>query len=189
MKQTDEERGAAAGGGPEIPHVPGAIRRAIRQSRPFRAPSQEALIGILVAAERLRRNVTLVVEPYGVSYQQYNVLRILRGAQPDPLATLEIGSRMIETTPGVTRLLDRLEEKGWVERKRCTEDRRQVHCRITPAGLDLLAELDPLVERLDERIGEVLPPDQMQTLLTLLNEVIEACDARAFTESSEDGTA
>jgi DNA-binding MarR family transcriptional regulator len=76
-----------------------------------------------------------------------------------------------------------------VERKRCTEDRRQVHCRITPAGLYLLAELDPLVERLDERIGEVLPPDQMQTLLTLLNEVIEACDARAFTESSEDGTA
>jgi len=149
-------------------------RRALRMTRPFRSRSQQAAISLLVAAERLRNSITRIVEPFGVTHQQYNVLRILRGVHPDPLPTLEIGVRMIESTPGVTRLLDRLESKGWVRRDRCTEDRRQVHCRITPAGLALLEELDPAIDLVDERIAVVLDPQEIDSLVSLLDEVIEA---------------
>jgi DNA-binding MarR family transcriptional regulator len=152
----------------------GAARRVLRQERPFGTMSQEATVSVLVAAERLRRSITRVVEPFGVTHQQYNVLRILRGAHPEPLPTLEIATRMIESTPGVTRLLDRLENKGWVRRDRCIEDRRQVHCRITPAGLALLEEMDPVIERIDRRIGDVLDARKTRSLVALLDEVIEA---------------
>jgi DNA-binding MarR family transcriptional regulator len=153
-----------------------AARRALCMKRPFRSRNQEAAISLLVAAERLRRSITRIVEPSGVTLQQYNVLRILRGAHPDPLPTLEIAARMIESTPGVTRLLDRLESKGWVRRDRCIEDRRQVHCRITPAGLALLAELDAAIDLVDDRIADVLDPQEIDSLVSLLDEVIEVYD-------------
>jgi DNA-binding MarR family transcriptional regulator len=163
LPQTNAERASS-----------GAAWRALRQTRPFHSRSQEAAISILVAAERLRRSITRVVEPFGVTHQQYNVLRILRGVHPNPLPTLEIGDRMIESTPGVTRLLDRLESKGWVRRERCIADRRQVHCRITPAGLALLEQLDPAIDLIDDRLAEVLDPQEIDSLVSLLDEVIEA---------------
>src|SRR5215216_1776403 len=84
-----------------------------------------------------------------ITGQQYNVLRILRGVHPDPLPVLEIAERMIEETPGITGLLDRLESKGLVRRQRCTADRRQVHCYVTAGGLALLTALDPLFDAVD----------------------------------------
>ena len=93
-------------------------------------------------ADLIRRLVGSVVEPHDITVQQYNVLRILRGAGEQGLPTLEIAERMIEQTPGITRLVDRLEEKKLVDRKRCEEDRRRVWCRITATGLALLAKLD-----------------------------------------------
>lgn len=74
--------------------------------------------------------------------QQYNVLRILRGAGARGLPTLSIGERMIETAPGITRLLDRMEKREWVTRERCLVDRRVVYARILPAGELLLNQLD-----------------------------------------------
>jgi DNA-binding MarR family transcriptional regulator len=115
-----------------------------------------------------RRRAAALLEPYGVTQQQYNVLRILRGARPDGLCTLTIADRMLERTPGITRLIDRLEGKRLVVRVRSAEDRRQVWCRITPDGLRLLARLDRPVAELDrdvvaglsradqERLGELL---------------------------------
>ncbi|MCU1231478.1 MAG: hypothetical protein JWO97_4362 [Acidobacteria bacterium] len=101
-------------------------------------------------ADLIRRLVGSVVEPHDITVQQYNVLRILRGAGEQGLPTLEIAERMIEQTPGITRLVDRLEEKKLVDRKRCEEDRRRVWCRITPTGLSLLAKLDaPVHESLE----------------------------------------
>jgi len=118
------------------------LQRELRQRRPFDSPAHEALLGLLRTADAARRAVAAAIEPPGITSQQFNVLRILRGAQPDPLPTLEIAERMIEQTPGITRLLDRLEAKGLVGRTRCPTDRRQVHCRITPAGLKLLDVLE-----------------------------------------------
>jgi DNA-binding MarR family transcriptional regulator len=118
------------------------LQRELRQNKPFDSPAHEALLALLRTADAVTRAVAVAIEPHGITSQQFNVLRILRGAQPDPLPTLEIAERMIERTPGITRLLDRLEAKALVSRVRCPTDRRQVHCRITKAGLDVLAALD-----------------------------------------------
>ena len=111
-----------------------ALQDEIRQKIPFHAKTQEALLGLLKTADLMRRIVTSVLEPYGVTMQQYNVLRILRGAGEDDLPTLAIRDRMIEQDAGITRLLDRLESRGWVERRRCKQDRRQVLCVSPPPG-------------------------------------------------------
>ncbi|MGH7505424.1 MAG: MarR family transcriptional regulator, partial [Longimicrobiales bacterium] len=93
---------------------------------PSRAVAREATIAILRTAEVVRRRLAEVVEPHGVTLQQYHVLRILRSAGAAGLPTLAIASRMIEHTPGVTRLLDRLEAKKLAARVRSEDDRRLV---------------------------------------------------------------
>lgn len=109
-------------------------------------PDQELFIVLQRAAERLLHDTQAVLKPSGLSAQQYNVLRILRGAKA-PLNCTEIASRMINRDPDMTRLLDRLEAKGWIKRTRDGEDRRTVLALITKTGLDLLAELDePVLE-------------------------------------------
>jgi MarR family transcriptional regulator, organic hydroperoxide resistance regulator len=148
-----------------------ALQREIRQTRAFRSRGQEATIAILRTADEVRRRVANVIEPYGITLQQYNVLRILRGAHPEPLPTLEIGDRLIERTPGVTRLLDRLEEKGLVRRERCLDDRRQVHCWITQSALDLLAGLDAPVDVADGAVASALTVAEIEALVLLLEKV------------------
>ena len=122
------------------------IRSEIKQQRPFPSAHQEAVVTLIRTADLARRLVGNVVEPHGITAQQYNVLRILRGAENDGLPTLEIAERMIEQTPGITRLLDRLERKKLVTRERSSADRRCVYCRISADGLDLLARLDGPVQ-------------------------------------------
>lgn len=148
-----------------------SLQRELRQRRPFRSPAHAATVAVLRTADAIGRTLARAVEPHGVTPQQYNVLRILRGAHPDPLPTLEVGERMIERTPGVTRLLDRLEAKALVRRDRCPEDRRRVHCRITEEGLALLAELDPAVDAVDEEAMRGLDEAEARTLLALLDRV------------------
>src|SRR5262249_14855885 len=98
--------------------TPSHIERELKQSRPFPTRGQEAAVGLMRTADLLRRLLEQALEPSGVTAQQYNVLRILRGARPESLPTLEIAERMIERTPGITRLLDRLEAKKLVRRDR-----------------------------------------------------------------------
>jgi DNA-binding MarR family transcriptional regulator len=137
----------------------------------FRSREQRATLGLLRTADAIKRSLAQVIEPHGITPQQYNVLRILRGAGPDGLPTLTIGERMIEQTPGVTRLVDRLERKSLVARTPCPKDRRRVFCRITPKGLDLLEELDEPVSRWDAHAVSVLPPLELDSLITLLDRV------------------
>lgn len=148
-----------------------ALQREIRQKRPFRSPAQEAVLGLLRTADVVRRLIARSLEPYDVTPQQYNVLRILRGAGAEGLPTLTIGERMLEDSPGVTRLIDRLIAKGLVSRERSREDRRQVLCRITQAGLDLLVQIDALVEGRDEEAVAVLTPDEQKELIRLLDRI------------------
>ncbi|HEY7686782.1 MAG TPA: MarR family transcriptional regulator [Gemmatimonadales bacterium] len=127
------------------------------------AHTKAAVLGIIRAADVLRRRGAALFEPYGITLQQFNVLRILRGARPDGLCTLTIASRMIEQAPGITRLIDRLEAKQLVVRVRSSEDRRQVWCRITPTGLRLLARLDAPVAALDRQaVAGLARADQMR---------------------------
>jgi DNA-binding MarR family transcriptional regulator len=143
----------------------------LKQERPFPNKAQETIVAILRTADVLNRTLGRSMEPYGITAQQYNVLRILRGAHPRSLPTLEIGERMIERQPGVTRLLDRLERKGLVRRQRSSEDRRVVECRITHAGLELLAEMDGPLSESDLRLMRRLTDDDLSQLLGLLEKV------------------
>lgn len=143
----------------------------IRQRQPFPSAAQEAAVGLLRTADAVRRRVGEVAGARGITQQQYNVLRILRGSHPEPLPTLDLGSRMIEAAPGITRLLDRLEAKGLVGRRRCKDDRRQVLCSITPAGLKLLAALDqPMDAALVGGMRE-LDEEKLGLLTELLDQV------------------
>ena len=146
-----------------------SVKDEIRQTKPFKTARQEALVALLRTSDELRRFLAGTVQPAGVTLQQYNVLRILRGAGEGGLPTLEVADRMIEQTPGVTRLIDRLAENGWVERHRCGEDRRRVLCSITDEGLSLLESLDDDVEASDRAALGDLDDDEVARLTELLD--------------------
>jgi DNA-binding MarR family transcriptional regulator len=149
--------------------VPSSIVRELKQQKPFPSKAEEAAVTLLRTADVLRRLIGTVIEPHGITGQQYNVLRILRGAGERGLPTLEIAERMIESTPGITRLIDRLETKKLVARERCLTDRRQVFCRITASGLSLLSALDtPILEATDTALG-ILKNTELASLIDLLD--------------------
>src|SRR3977135_1732748 len=149
----------------------GAVQQEIRQRRPFPSVSHEAIVALLRTADLVRRQITTLVEPHGITPQQYNVLRILRGAGADGLPTLEIADRMIEQTPGITRLLDRLEAKELVRRQRCTKDRRQHLCWATPKALAILQKIDAPVLRQAEETMKGLRHKDREAFVGLLDAV------------------
>ncbi len=150
----------------------GSIQAAIKQTKPFRSRRQEALVGLLLTAEAVRWPLQDLLAGHGqLTFQQYNVLRILRGAGADGLPTLAIAERMIERTPGVTRLLDRMEQKGLVARERDATDRRVVVCRITDAGSNLLRQLDRPVDALDDEVMKGLRDSEVADLIQLLDKL------------------
>jgi DNA-binding MarR family transcriptional regulator len=140
-------------------------------SRPGAPEAKEALVALLCAAERVKALVTAVIEPHGITGQQYNVLRILRGAGPEGLPTLTVAERIIEHAPGITRMMDRLEAKGLVTRERCGDDRRCVVCRITKPGLELLEELDRPVREANQAAFAGLSSQELSHLVELLEQV------------------
>jgi len=153
------------------------LMRELKQNRPFHSRAAEAAVALMRTADMVRRSVAAVVEPHDITTQQYNVLRILRGAGQEGLPTLEIATRMIEETPGITRLIDRLEAKELVSRHRCETDRRQVFCRITRAGMTLLSRLDaPLLAAEEESMG-ALSKRELGELMALLEKAREALEA------------
>src|SRR3954451_14343222 len=127
-----------------------SIQHELKQTRPFASKGEEAGVALMRTADLLRRHVAVVLAPFILPEQQYNVLRILRGAGEQGLPTLEIAERMIEQTPGITRLIDRLEAKGVATRERCATARRKFFCRIAEAGLELLAVLDEPLQEAEE---------------------------------------
>jgi DNA-binding MarR family transcriptional regulator len=150
-----------------------AIRRELKQSKPFIDSAQAAAVALLRTADVIRGELERALGESSVTLQQYNVLRILRGSHPEPMATLEIAERMIERTPGITRLLDRLEAAGHVKRQRCREDRRRVLCRITESGLATLARGDGPVHATERRRVRRLSEADLAKLLELLDRVRE----------------
>ena len=158
-----------AGGNLADGPVGGGLQREIRQTRPFHSKGQEAFLSLLRTGDLVKHRFHELFAAAGVTFQQYNVLRILRGAGDEGLATLEIGDRMIERTPGITRLLDRLEGKGLVRRVRCPEDRRKVLCHISSSGRDLLASLDAPVMEADEAVFRGMNEADVDTLIQILD--------------------
>lgn len=107
-------------------------------------PHQEAMLNLLVAADAVRTELDRACEEFGLTHAQYNVLRIVGGA-PEGRARADISARMLDRAPDVTRIVDRLEERGLVERGRGAEDRRQSIARITRKGTALLEQMEPRI--------------------------------------------
>jgi DNA-binding MarR family transcriptional regulator len=147
----------------------GTIGSEIKQGRPFRSAADEAVVTLLGTADRVRTALGHVIEQHDLTLQQYNVLRILRGAGEKGLPTLEIASRMIEANPGITRLVDRLERKRLARRVRCPEDRRQVLCHATPLALALLETLEAPVAAVARTLLAPLDAARTAELVRLLD--------------------
>lgn len=153
-----------------------SIRDDIRQSRPFRSSAQEATIALLRTASVVGRTYTRVLEPYELSFAQYNALRIIRGAGAGGIPTLAIRERMIEEGTTITRLLDKLETAELIRRERSYPDRRQVLCFATASGKRLLDRIDPEVDAADEEAMAALSHAQVAQLVDLLD-VVRASNA------------
>jgi len=149
--------------------MPSALQRELRQRRPFQSPAHEAVLGLMRTTDLIRRQAAALIEPHGVTLQQFNVLRILRGAGGEGLPTLEVAERMVEQTPGITRLLDRLEAKDLVRRQRCPKDRRQHLCWITDEGLALLEKLDTVTAGAHEEAMKGLRHKDRPAFIRLLD--------------------
>jgi DNA-binding MarR family transcriptional regulator len=145
------------------------LQQELKQRKPFQSVAQEALLGLMRTTDLIRRQVAAFVEPHGITLQQYNVLRILRGGGTEGVPTLEVAERMVEQTPGITRLLDRLEAKGFVKRQRCPKDRRQHLCWITPKSAALLERLDAPMVQFGDHLMKGLKQDERTTLIRLLD--------------------
>lgn len=148
--------------------APSTIAGEIKQTRPFRSRSQEAVIALLRTANVLTRRVEAVCQTEGITHQQYNVLRILRGAK-SPLPTMEIAERLVEQAPGITRHVNNLEGRGMLKREQWAGDRRQVLCQITPAGLRVLERLDGPMDALDDAFAGRLSGEQLDSFLETLD--------------------
>ena len=133
--------------------------------------ARDAVVALMRGADRVRRRAARIVEPHGITLQQYNVLRILEAAQEDGVPTLEVAARMIEETPGVTRLLDRLEAKAYIRRQRCPRDRRQHLCWLSSEGARVLERLLPLLAAEHERVLEHLDSENRRRLVALLDAI------------------
>ena len=148
-------------------------RRAIQdrneRARPSPSLAEEAFLSVLRTTDQLQWRVGEFLKPYGLSPTQYNVLRILRGAGSPGLASSDVGCRMINRDPDITRLIDRLEQRGLVERRREQKDRRVITVNISPAGLKLLKSLDGPIEEFHRNLLGNLGDAQLRSLIRLLD--------------------
>lgn len=139
----------------------------LRQTRPMGSLGEEAVVNVLLAASWINERVDRTLEETGITHAQFNVLRILRGSQPDGLPRGEISCRMVDRAPDVTRLIDRLERRRLVARGRDEEDARRSVTRITKAGLALLDRANEAVQAVSAAVAGRLAPADLRELSRL----------------------
>ena len=138
------------------------------QQSSFASPAHEAILNVMATASWAQGEINAALSPHGVTQAQYNVLRILRGNHPNCYTCSDVGSRLLDRTPDVTRLLVRLEQRGLIHRQRAEHDRRVVEVTITKEGLALLDTLEEPIRATMERVSSHLSDDQHRTLSDLL---------------------
>jgi DNA-binding MarR family transcriptional regulator len=148
--------------------MPRGLQAELKQKIPFTSKEQEAYLALLRTADALQTEVEAWLKEFGLTGTQYNALRILRGARPEGLPCREIGERMITHDPDITRLLNRLEDRGLVKRTRAKHDRRVIYGKITPAGLNLLREMDAPLEKRGREMLRHVPQEKLKQLIELL---------------------
>jgi len=145
-----------------------SLKLEIAQEPPFSSMEEEALLNLLRTSDYLHRAFHLKTRKWGVTSTQYNVLRILRGAQPNGLTCSAIGSRMITADPDITRLLTRLKALKLIRQQRDKQDRRAVWTHISAAGLTLLREMDPIILQAPRELLGHLKGAELSELIRLL---------------------
>lgn len=156
-----------------------AQTRHVRPSRRFDSLEQEVFLNLWRTYDRLRAFEDALFSRFELTPQQYNALRVLRAVHPEKINTLELASRLVSRAPDITRLLDKLEQRGLIERDRPAENRRIVRIGVTGAGVALLEEMrEPILECHGNQLGH-LTQQQLRDLIELLQA------ARAPHEDSE----
>jgi DNA-binding MarR family transcriptional regulator len=146
------------------------LQHELKKKRPFESAEQEAALGVLRTGDQLQIRFARLFREHGLTPSQYNVLRILRG-EGKPLPILEIASRTITVVPGITGLIDRLEQAGFVNRLRCAKDRRVIYVGLTDQGARTLAFLDDPLTALHRRLLGHLSQAELKELIRLLDKV------------------
>jgi DNA-binding MarR family transcriptional regulator len=148
-----------------------ALKKELKQTRPFSGLAETAHLSVLVTAERIKANESGIFRAKDLTAPQYNVLRILRGAGTDGISCTEVSGRMITRDSDITRMLDRLEARGLIARHRKSDDRRVIKAVITEAGLAMLDDLDVPLEVFHRSQMAGLSDDDLKAMIILLDKV------------------
>lgn len=146
------------------------LQNELKKKRPFESLEQEAALNLLRSNDQVQIHFARLFRDHGLTSAQYNILRILRG-EGKPLPILEIASRTVQVVPGITGLIDRLEQAGLVERQRCETDRRVIFVAITEKAKKLVNNLDQPLVVLHKKLLEHLTKSELQELNRLLEKV------------------
>jgi DNA-binding MarR family transcriptional regulator len=148
-----------------------SLQDELKQKVPFSSLEEETYLGLLRTADALQARAELKFKEFGLTGTQYNALRILRGAGPEGMPCSEIGERMITHDPDITRLLDRLQKRGFVKRSRNQQDRRVICARITAAGFKLLRDMDAPIGKHNRDMLQHVEAQKLRELIALLQVV------------------
>lgn len=143
------------------------LQHELKKKRPFESAEQEATLSVLRTSDQLQIRLARLFREFGLTPSQYNILRILRG-EGRPLPILEIASRTITVVPGITGLIDRLEQAGFVNRLRCEKDRRVIYVALTDHGTTTLTALDEPLLALHRKLLGHLSQGELKDLIRLL---------------------
>jgi DNA-binding MarR family transcriptional regulator len=156
----------------------GKLHQEIRKREPFASAEQEAVLNLFRTSDRMQHRFARLFREYGLTPSQYNILRILRG-EGKAMPCLEIAQRTITVVPGITGLIDRLEQSGLVTRQRSEEDRRVVNVSITTAGEEVLARLDEPLLELHRKMLAHFSAQEMAELTRLLEKARQGCEGES----------
>ena len=146
------------------------LEEEIVQSK-FKNEFQKAMINILFTSNWISTKNACLLKPYGLTVQQYNILRILRGQYPKPATIRLLTERMLDKMSNASRLVEKLRVKGYVARETCSEDRRQVNVVITQQGLDLLKEIDGRLDSLEQDNYRTITQEEAKELSRILDKL------------------
>ena len=143
----------------------------IIQTKSFHSQQQRTVIHLLLVGNRISELVGQALKPFGVSMQQFNVLRILRGQKGTPSNLNTLNERMITRMSNTTRLVDKLLERGYVSRTVCSSNRRKIEIMLTSAGSEVLSKMDTVVREVEHELMQNMTEEEMKTLNLLLNQI------------------
>lgn len=135
----------------------------------FGSPQEQLALTVLHTASSMLHRHRSLLKPYGVTPEQFNILRILRGQHGRPLPLLEISSRMIDRNSNTSRLVDKLVDKGYVIRVVCPQDRRRVEISLTPEGLQQTEQLKNIMDQELSLLSNVWPSADVSRAIDILD--------------------